>query len=134
MVRILGSQRLYQKQDNLEPEGAAATRRSKLENYETVMKALVDRYLSVDSLAFNCGMDCVAVNERLGFLVENGLVEEKQCHSKTLYALTKRGLAVQKALALTQRLDELKTTVKAVSEELVATRFSDDVEKTSQQR
>jgi predicted transcriptional regulator len=109
-------------------------RRSKLENYETIMRALVDRYLSVDSLSFYCGMDCVAVNERLGFLTQNGLVEEKQCHTKTLYALTKRGLAVQKTLALTQRLDELKTTVKAVNEEMVTMKFSEDVEKTPHRR
>lgn len=110
-------------------------RRSKLENYEAILQALVDRYLSVDSLAFNCGMDCIQVNERLGFLVKNGLVEEKQCHNKTLYALTKRGVTIQKTLAITKRLDELKATVKTVDDELVAvSKFSDDAEEPAQRR
>lgn len=93
------------------------------------MAALVDRYLSVDSLAFACNMDCVAVNQRLGFLIKNGLVEEKQVHNKQLYALTKRGQAIQKTLAITKRLEQLKTTVKAVDEAIVAvSKFSDQDE------
>jgi len=95
------------------------TQKSKLENYENLMEALVDRYLSVDSLAFSCNMDCVAVNQRLGFLIKNGIVEEKKCSNKNLYALTKRGLAIHKTLAITKRLEKLKTTVKAVDEALV---------------
>jgi predicted transcriptional regulator len=109
--------------------------KSKLENYEAIMQALVDRYLSVDSLAYACGMDCVLVNERLGFLIKNGLIEVKQCHSKTLYGLTKRGLSIQKALAITQRLDQLKTSAKMIDEELVAiSRFSDDSKEPEQRR
>jgi predicted transcriptional regulator len=94
--------------------------KSKLQNYEELMQALVDRYLSVDGLAFACSMDCVAVNQRLGFLIKHGIVEEKRCHNKRLFALTKRGSAIQKTLAITKRLDQLKTTVRAVDEELVA--------------
>ena len=109
--------------------------KSKLENYEELMQALVDRYLSVDGLAFSCNMECVAVNQRLDFLIKNGLVEEKQCHNKKLYALTKRGLAIQKTLAITKRLERLKTTVKAVDEALVTVqRFSDKDEDPSLQR
>jgi predicted transcriptional regulator len=133
-VNIQGSQTLYQKRNNVEAEGVVV-RRSKLENYEAILQALVDKYLSVDSLAFNCGMDCIQVNERLGFLVKNGLVEEKQCHNKTLFALTKRGVTVQKTLAITKRLDELKVTVKTVDEELVAvSKFSDDAEEPARHR
>jgi predicted transcriptional regulator len=110
-------------------------RKSKLENYEAILHALVDKYLSVDSLAFTCGMDCFQVTERLMFLRKNGLVEEKQCHNKTLYALTKRGMTVQKTLAITKRLDELKASVKLVDTELFAyTQFSDDVEEHSKPR
>ena len=108
--------------------------KSKLQNYEELMQALVNRYLSVDSLAFACNMDCIAVNQRLGFLIKNGIVEEKRCHNKRLFALTKRGLAIQKTLVITKRLDQLKTTVKAADEELVAlSRFSDPDEKSNQQ-
>jgi predicted transcriptional regulator len=94
--------------------------KSKLESYETLMDALVDRYLSIDSLAFVCSMDCVAVNQRLSFLIKNGMVEEKLCYKKKLYALTKRGSAIQKTLAITRRLEKLKSTVKAVDDALVA--------------
>jgi predicted transcriptional regulator len=110
-------------------------RRSKLENYEAILQALVDRYLSVDSLAFSCGMDCVQATQRLAFLMKNGLVEEKQCHNKTLYGLTKRGTTIQKTLAITKRLDELKATVKTMDTELFAfTKFSDDAEEPAKQR
>ncbi len=107
--------------------------RSKLENYEIIMQSLVGRYLSVDTLAFNCGMDCIAVSKRIDFLMKNGLIEEKKCHSKTLYALTKRGQSIQKALAITKLLDTLKVTVKVADEELTAVpRSSEDVRETGQ--
>jgi predicted transcriptional regulator len=109
--------------------------KSKLESYEDLIGALVDRYLSVDSLAFACNMDCVAVNERLRFLISNGLVVEKKCHNKTLYSLTKRGVSIQKTLAITKRLEKLKATVKATDEALLAVhRFSDHGEEPTQQR
>jgi len=108
--------------------------KSKLENYEVLMAALVDRYLSVDSMAFACNMDCVAVNERLSFLIKNGLVEEKQVRSKKMYALTKRGQAIQKTLAITKRLEQLKTTVRAVDEAIAAvSKFSSEDEEPRQQ-
>lgn len=94
--------------------------KSRLEQYEDIMSALVNRYLSVDSLAFACNMDCVAVNHRIVFLIKNGLVEEKICNDRKLYALTKRGLSIQKTLAITKQLDELKTTVKAIDEAILA--------------
>jgi predicted transcriptional regulator len=93
--------------------------KSKLESYEDLIAALVGRYLSVDSLAFACNMDCVAVNQRLGFLIKNGIVEEKRCHNKTLYALTKRGMTIQKTLTIAKRLEQLKVTVKTIDETLV---------------
>ena len=91
---------------------------SRLEQYENIMKALVDRYLSVDSLAFACNMDCIAVNQRLCFLVKNGLVEEKKCHNKKLFALTKRGLSIHKTLAITRRLEKLKPLSKVINDAL----------------
>jgi predicted transcriptional regulator len=119
---------LYQDSDNHETERERMPK-SKLECYEDLMAALVDRYLSIDSLAFACNMDCVAVNQRLGFLIKNGLAEEKRIGNKRLYALTKRGIAIQKTLAITKRLEKLKTTVKAVDEALVAvSRFSEQDE------
>jgi len=110
-------------------------RKSKLEQYEELLKALVDRYLSVDSLAFACGMNCIAVNQRLCFLIKNGLVEEKKCNNKKLFALTKRGLTIHKTLAITRHLERLKTTAKMADSVLVAfPRVSDLQEEKRKQR
>lgn len=94
--------------------------KSKLELYEDVLSALVDKYLSVDSLAFECNMDCVAVNKRLDFLIKNGLVEKNICSKKILYSLTTRGVAIHKTLAITKRLNKLKTTIQRIDEALQA--------------
>jgi predicted transcriptional regulator len=109
--------------------------KSKLENYEDLIEALIGRYLSVDGLAFACNMDCVAVNQRLGFLIKNELVEEKRCHNKTLYTLTKRGITIQRTLAVAKRLERLKATVKVADETLVTlSRVSDQGEEPKQRR
>jgi predicted transcriptional regulator len=110
-------------------------RKSKLEQYEELLAKLVDRYLSVDGLAFASGMDCVAVNQRLHFLMKNGLVEEKKCHNKQLFGLTKRGLTIHKTLVITRHLERLKTTVKMADSVLVAfPRVSDLQEEKRKQR
>jgi predicted transcriptional regulator len=109
--------------------------KSKLENYEELITALVGRYLSVDSLAFACNMNCVAVDQRLGFLIKNGLVEEKRCHNKTMYCLTKRGMTIQRTLAIAKRLEQLKVTVKTTDETFVAVpKASDHGEEPKQRR
>jgi predicted transcriptional regulator len=110
-------------------------RKSRLEQYEELMGALVDRYLSVDTLAFACNMDCVAVNQRLGFLIKNGLVEEKKCHNKKLFALTKRGLSINRTLAITRRLEKLRPMVKIVDDALMAFQgFGDQTKETRKHR
>jgi predicted transcriptional regulator len=93
-------------------------RKSKLELYEDLLCALAGKYLSIDSMAYECNMDCVAVRQRLDFLIKNRLVEEKECHNKKLFALTTRGTAIYKTLAITRRLENLKTTGKLIGEAL----------------
>ena len=93
-------------------------RRSKLELYEDVLRALVNKPLTVDRTAYECSMDCVALRERLDFLVRNGLIEEKSRKGKTVYALTKRGLAIYKTLSVATRLEKLQITVKMIDEAL----------------
>src|SRR4030065_2608861 len=95
-------------------------RKSKLELYEDMLCALVDKYLTVDSLSYQCNMDCVAVKKRLDFLMKNGLVQENQCSMKVLFSLTGRGLAIYKTLAITRRLEKLKTTIKMIDQTLQA--------------
>jgi predicted transcriptional regulator len=98
----------------------AGMRRSKLELYEAILKALVNKALTVDSIAYACNMDCVALRQRLYFLMKNGLVEEKSYRKKTWYALTPRGLAIFKTLALTKSLEKLQTSMKRIDEALQA--------------
>jgi hypothetical protein len=63
-------------------------------------------------------MDCVALRQRLDFLIKNGLVEEKNCKKKAVYTLTKRGLAIFKTLSITRRLEKLQTTIKIIGDAL----------------
>jgi predicted transcriptional regulator len=95
-------------------------RRSKLELYEAILNALVNKALTVDSIAYACNMDCVALRQRLNFLMKNGLVEEKSYRKKTRYTLTPRGLAIFQTLALTKSLEKLQTSRKRIDEALQA--------------
>jgi predicted transcriptional regulator len=98
----------------------AVMRRSKLELYEDVLTALADKHLTVDAIAYACNMDCFALRERLEFLLKHGLVEERHYQKKTRYALTRRGLAIYKTLALTKHLEKLQTNMKKINEALQA--------------
>jgi hypothetical protein len=71
-------------------------------------------------------MDCVAVSQRLCFLVKNGIVEEKKCHNKKLFALTKRGLSIHKTLAITKRMEKLRPLSKVINDALMAFPGLDD--------
>jgi predicted transcriptional regulator len=95
-------------------------RRSKLELYEDVLTALADKHLTVDAIAYACNMDCFALRQRLEFLLKNGLVEERIYKEKTRYALTRRGVAIYKTLALTKHLEKLQTDMKRIEEALQA--------------
>jgi predicted transcriptional regulator len=95
-------------------------RKSKLELYEDILYALVNKALTVDSIAYACNMDCIALSQRLDFLLKNGLVEERNYKKKTRYALTRRGLAIFKTLAITKRLEKLQTNLKRIDEVLQA--------------
>ena len=92
--------------------------RSKLESYEEVLRALTKKPLAIDGIAYECNMDCVILSQRLDFLAKNGLVQQENCKSKTLYALTKRGIAISKTLAITRRLEKLQTTIKMLDDAL----------------
>ena len=102
-----------------EPE-RAVMRRSKLELYEDVLTALADKHLTVDAIAYACSMDCFALRQRLEFMLKNGLVEERHYNKKTRYALTRRGLAIYKTLALTKHLEKLQTNMRKINEALQA--------------
>ncbi len=115
--KIWNSQILYSKRHHEESE-RADMQKSKLELYEDILTALVDRRLTVDAIAYACDMDCVALRQRLDFLVKHGMVEEKTYKKKTRYALTRRGVAIFKTLTITRRLEKLQTTIKKMDEAL----------------
>lgn len=90
--------------------------KSKLERYEEILRALVSKPLTVDNLAYQCNMDCVAVRQRLNFMIKNGLIEIKNYKNKTAYSLTRRGLAIFRTLNLTRRLERLQTTIRVIDD------------------
>ena len=109
--------------------------RSRLELYEDVLHVLAEKPLTVDAIAYACSMDCVALRQRLDFLMQQNLVEERASQQKTYYALTRRGLAIYKTLALTKRLEKLQTSIKILDEALqtLPTLSENDEEKTKRE-
>jgi len=86
-------------------------RKSKLELYEEILSALVDRQLSVDSIAFQCNIDCATATDLVDFLEKNQLIENNHDYAKVRYSLTTRGEEVYKTLAKTERLNEMKKSL-----------------------
>jgi predicted transcriptional regulator len=115
--KIWASQMLYSKRHHEELE-RAGVRRSKLELYEDILTALADKPLTVDTIAYACNLDCIALRQRLNFLAKNDMVEEKNYKKRKRYALTRRGLAIFKTLTITRRLEKLQTTIKKMDDAL----------------
>jgi len=93
-------------------------KKSKLEAYEDILQILSDKALTLDAIAFEGNMDCGLLHQRIMFLLQNELVEEKVNEKKTFYALTNRGSAVLKTLTLTKRLEKLQSTIVNVDREV----------------
>ena len=95
-------------------------KKSKLELYEDILERLAAKPSTIDAIAFAGNMDCILLRQRINFLIANDLVEEREYETKTLYALTRRGLAIFKTLTLTKRLEKLQTNVKKMDHEVQA--------------
>lgn len=93
-------------------------RKSKLESYEDILKALVSRNLTTDQMAYQMKADSTILGRRLDFLIKNSLVEEQELDKITLYTITERGMAVLKALNFQKHLNKIANRIKAVHEEL----------------
>ena len=93
-------------------------RRSKLESYEAILSALVEKPLSIDSIAYETDMNCTLLKQRIDFLLENSLVEERTPSRKTLYAITERGIAVLKTLRFQKYFEKVASTIRTVDEAL----------------
>lgn len=91
--------------------------KSKLELYEDILKALVDKPLALEAIAYHANMDCVNLPQRIKFLIQNDMVQERIYPEKTLYAITARGLAIYKTLSKTKSLEKLQAHVNMPKEE-----------------
>jgi predicted transcriptional regulator len=91
-------------------------RRSKLETYEAILRALVKKPLKMDRLAYKTDVDCVVLKRDLDFLVENGLVEELFLPKGTFYAATERGVSVFKTLDFQRYFKKIQDTLIAIDE------------------
>ena len=93
-------------------------RRSKLESYEAILSALVEKPLSIDNIAYETEMDCPVLKQRIDFLLENLLAEERIQGRKTLYAITEKGIAVLKTLSFQKYFEKVAHTIRTVEEAL----------------
>ena len=78
-------------------------RRSKLEMYVDILSVLALRGpLKLTHVMYKANVNCSVLREYLGFLIQNGLVEERKVvgrkarSTRTVYAVTQRGITVLK--------------------------------------
>ena len=95
-------------------------RKSKLELYEEILSALVDRKLSVDNIAVQCNFDWATAKDLVDFLEKNQLVENNHDYAKVRYSLTTRGEEVCKTLSKTKRLNEMQKSLTNIRENKLA--------------
>ena len=91
-------------------------RRSKLESYERILEAMVNKPLPIERIAQRTQMDSDVVRKRLDFLVENGLITERRRPDMSLYAITERGVAVLKILNFPKYLDKISNNIRLIDE------------------
>ena len=84
-------------------------RRSMLEVYEEILFALTEQALTVDGIAYACNLNCVTLQKKLDFLVNQDIISlEIGLDNNVYYVLTVRGSAIAKTLAITQQLRKLQ--------------------------
>ena len=93
-------------------------RKSRLELYESILEALVNKPSTIDRIAYEINLDCTILRQRLNFLIKNSLVEERGLGKITLYAITERGVAVLKALNFEKYLGKITNKIEMVDEAL----------------
>ena len=105
--------------------------KSKLETYEDILEVLVKKPSTIDHIAYEIGLDCMVLRERLDFLLQNSLVEERALGRKEGYAITERGVAVLKALNFQKYLKKVTDKLMVMDEALqIVSRHGPDLEKT----
>ncbi len=87
--------------------------RSKLELYEDIIKALAERPLNVDQIAFQCGTSCILLQDKLEFLSNNNIIKlGADSGNQTVYSLTRIGFAILNSIATSVRLTRMKNSQK----------------------
>ncbi len=98
-------------------------RRSKLESYLKILKALMGNSLTIDMLSFATGMDCMVLRQHLDFLLMNGLIEERASRKK-MCAISAKGIAVLNALSSKEYFNKTQNPLTAVDETVQLSRVS----------
>jgi predicted transcriptional regulator len=99
-------------------------RRSKLEIHEAILGATIEP-LCIDSLAYKVGIDCSSLKKHLSFLMQNGLIKEKDTGRRTIYTSTDRGLSVFRTLDLQKCLRKTQEAFIAINDASDAVRESE---------
>ena len=91
-------------------------RRSKLEIYVDILKVLVHwGPLKLTHVMYKANVNCGVLEEYLGFLIKQGLAEEKIIRrERKVYAITQRGVTV---LKLFRELKEVLPIVEVIGNE-----------------
>lgn len=93
-------------------------RKSKLESYEDILGAIIKKPLTIDCIAYETSMDCTVLEQRLSSLIKYGLAQERISGTKTLYAITERGVTVLKTLSFQKYLEKVASAIKVMDEAL----------------
>jgi predicted transcriptional regulator len=65
--------------------------------YVDILKVLADKGpLKLTHVMYEANVNCSLLNEYLGFLVQEGIVEERNIRKRTIYTITQRGMTVLK--------------------------------------
>lgn len=97
-------------------------RKSKLESYENILGAIVNKPLTLDQLAYEIDVGCAILRQHLDFLMENSLVEERGSDNEIMYAITEKGVAVLRALNFEKYLGKIASKIRVIDEAMEALR------------
>jgi len=101
-------------------------RRSKLRCYEDIICVLYNKEKTIDEIAFSLNMDCLILQVKLEFLLENNLVEKRNCNRVILFGLTKRGFAIFKTISISRKLAKLQINIQNIDNTLQTIHISSE--------
>ncbi len=110
-------------------------RKTKLESYADILEALVNNPLTVDQISYEINAECMILKQRLRFLIQNRVVEERETEERTLYAITEKGIAVLRTLNFAKYLGRIADNIGLIDEaneivrKLEKNRLGNDAEK-----